>query len=739
MVQSVKLDLPKSLPIQEGSEDKNVVVLATKFILTPPQNALLCKGLNFIPTEGSNRNIVEQSRWDIQQYHRRLKLAVYFQHKEDSDPPPFTSKSTWVPPAGTLPRELSTLFEADTTYFDKNFYMSPSTPNLTSEEVVALKQLTDNKQIVIKPADKGSAVVIMDRDQYLWEGYRQLGDIKYYSRLDKPIYPDTITLVDKITQSMFDKKFINAKQQHYIRGTSEPRARLFYMLPKIHKDPSKWSKPHEIPPGRPIVSDCSSETYHTAEFIDHHLNPLSVKHASYIKDTYDFVTRIRTLHIAQGSILFTMDVNSLYTNIDTAEGIQAVKNLFRRYPDKKRPEKELLQLLEINLTRNDFEFNGEFFLQIKGTAMGKKFAPAYANIFMAEWETAALASCHKKPTHYFRFLDDVWGVWPHSMEDFDSFLLTLNSHNESISLTSVTSYDSVDFLDTTTYKGQHFQNTNTLDVKVFFKDTDTHALLFKTSYHPKHTYAGLVKSQLLRFHRICSRKEDFRQATKTLFAALYTRGYSRSFLRKSFRTFLHTKPRLVASILPFVTTYSNSTVKLVRVIKHNFQNILTNNGVLPDHNIIAAFRKNKNLQSYLVKAKIPPMTSPKVKGQETFFQHRAWVRNRWNGDVYKTQERGCPQSRNCVYLITCDKCATQYVGETGNTIKIRFAQHKYNIIRKKETQTPLVAHFLLHGWQSVRARVLEANSDWTATLRRRCEKRWITKLDTVHPRGLNER
>lgn len=48
----------------------------------------------------------------------------------------------------------------------------------------------------------------------------------------------------------------------------------------------------------------------------------------------------------------------------------------------------------------------EFFLQIKGTATGKKIAPAYADIFMAEWETGALNKCDKKPLHYFRYLNE---------------------------------------------------------------------------------------------------------------------------------------------------------------------------------------------------------------------------------------------------------------------------------------------------------------------------------------------
>ncbi len=57
-----------------------------------------------------------------------------------------------------------------------------------------------------------------------------------------------------------------------------------------------------------------------------------------------------------------------------------------QYPDPKRPDNYILKLLEINLTKNYFEFNSKYYLQVKGTAMGKRFAPSYTNIFMAKWE-----------------------------------------------------------------------------------------------------------------------------------------------------------------------------------------------------------------------------------------------------------------------------------------------------------------------------------------------------------------
>ena len=98
-------------------------------------------------------------------------------------------------------------------------------------------------------------------------------------------------------------------------------------------------------------------------------------------------------------------------------------------------------------------------------------------------------------------------------------------------------------------KGHDFIQTRPLDIKVFFKETDTHALLCKTSFHPRHTYAGLVKSQLLRFHSICTKQADSIAATKVLFTALSTRGYCRSFLREVLKTFKNTKRKWVYSHL----------------------------------------------------------------------------------------------------------------------------------------------------------------------------------------------
>ena len=87
--------------------------------------------------------------------------------------------------------------------------------------------------------------------------------------------------------------------------------------------------------------------------------------------------------IPDNSILVTMDVRSLYTNTPNKEGIEAVKR-------KNIGTRIVSTFLRLVLTLNNFVFNSQNYLQIKGCAMSTKCAPSYANIFMV---------CLKKDTY----------------------------------------------------------------------------------------------------------------------------------------------------------------------------------------------------------------------------------------------------------------------------------------------------------------------------------------------------
>ncbi|CAL8311171.1 unnamed protein product [Gadus morhua 'NCC'] len=162
-------------------------------------------------------------------------------------------------------------------------------------------------------------------------------------------------------------------------------------------------------------------------------------------------------------------------------------------------------------------------------------------------------------------------------------------------------------------------------------------------------------------------------AVKVLFTALAARGYSRSARRTSIRTLREIKPPVVGPRLPFVTTYSPSSLLLTRHVKTNFARLIDNTALLRNHGVIAAYRKNKNLRDILVRAKLRPLSEPRSTRRAEFFLFRPWVRNPHNGDVFRTQRHSGPATKNCVYLIHCLTCEVQYVGAVRKNVVTRSA------------------------------------------------------------------
>lgn len=400
-----------------------------------------------------------------------------------------------------------------------------------------MKKLIRNKNIIIKPADKGSSLIIMNKDNYLEEANRQFNNKLHYRRIQTTVAKESILTLNKILVHLHYGGFMTKKHFEYLKpNAKDHRERRFYLLPKIHKKKQKWPK-ENMPQGRPVVSDCNSETYRAAELLDNFLNPLSQKHNSYIKDTNDFLQKIRNIKVPEGAHLITLDVCALYTNIPHEKGIEAVKNILKKYPEVGRPDSYILELLKLQLEGNDFEFNGDFYLQTWGTSMGKRFSPSYANIFLAQEEEKALEKCPLKPMSYLRFLDDIFIIWQHPIDKFQDFLTIFNNIHETLKFEATMHPDSIDFLDVTIFKGPCFHTTGYLDTRMFFKKTDTHELLHTNSYHPKHTFKSIVHSQLLRYDRICNNFKDFLEARNTLYSSLKNRGYHPTFLRNCYRNF----------------------------------------------------------------------------------------------------------------------------------------------------------------------------------------------------------
>ena len=184
------------------------------------------------------------------------------------------------------------------------------------------------------------------------------------------------------------------------------------------------------------------------QFVDYHLQPLVHKLPSFVKDTNDFLNKLLTIgNLPADSLLVTLGVSSLYTNIPHNEGINACDHFLRTRPHNNIPTGTLCDLIRMILTMNNFSFNDNHYLQIHGTAMGTKMAPSFANLFLGTFEANALKNAPFNPHTWFRYIDDIFMIWTEGLDNLKIFIDYLNHIHPSIKFTSSHSSTNVSFLD----------------------------------------------------------------------------------------------------------------------------------------------------------------------------------------------------------------------------------------------------------------------------------------------------
>ncbi len=169
----------------------------------------------------------------------------------------FRSTSTWNPTQSH--KNIDTFATVNFSQINKIPPVKPKFHNLTKAEKQAIVELVENKHILIKPADKGAGVVVMNTRDYIFEAKRQL-----YSNAYKPSNKEFLqyanlevlkTLFNMLTTGSIDKR------RHKYLSCTSPKPGKFYLLPKIHK----LKLP---PPGRPIVSQIGSPTEKISGYLE---------------------------------------------------------------------------------------------------------------------------------------------------------------------------------------------------------------------------------------------------------------------------------------------------------------------------------------------------------------------------------------------------------------------------------------------------------------------------------------
>jgi len=209
-----------------------------------------------------------------------------------------------------------------------------------------------------------------------------LSDKDTYSVLDTSNTNNIKQQADKILHKLYRKNYITFKQLKNLTGYTAVD-HVFYGIPKIHK-------PNV--PLRPIVSQINGPTYQLNKYL-HELLLVAEAVIPYLfKDTTAFLNTIQKhKHVPYPTLLVTMDVVSLYTNIPHDEAINYIteqyQNTLKLWSTfnttvKQIPVHYFKEILTFCLSNCEFSFNNIIYKQNYGLPMGEPAAVRVANIFM---------------------------------------------------------------------------------------------------------------------------------------------------------------------------------------------------------------------------------------------------------------------------------------------------------------------------------------------------------------------
>ena len=373
--------------------------------------------------------------------------------------------------------------------------------------------------------------------------------------------------------------------------------------------------------------------------------------------------------------LFSFDVTSLFTNVPIDEAVDVIhrklteeeeEDLVERTP---LPAERIAELLQLCLKSTYFSYNGEFYEQRQGAAMGSPVSAVVANLYMEFFEELALQSAPSRPRFWKRYVDDTCCIM--EKDEVEPLLNHLNSVRTTIKFTMELERDgSLPFLDTKLTR----REGGALDVTVFRKPTHTDRYLHFSSHHPASAKRAAVRSLFDRARNVTLRKENLREEEDHLTTTFKQNGYPLPFIRAISSSIQEPptppeeesdeepddegsqederKPPL--AVIPYVSGVSER----IRKACEKF-------------NLRVVFKSGPTLRSLFTKVK-DPLPKEKLAG--------------------------------VVYQIPC-QCGKVYVGETQRRLETRVKEHR-DACNKGDTWKSAIAE---HQWDQ------QHQVDWDAT------------------------
>ena len=680
------------------------------YVLKEDEKAVLLKGLKFCPTPKSVDN--DEFAADINAYCRRLRLCEFFDDEATNDNSLVRQASSWQPNCGrdeNLDSVINFLVSSSENLIKCNNYKGCRRSNVSKTEWGALETLKHSKMI-IKQADKGSAIVLMNSNFYKEKILDLLNDQDTYKVIPHNM---DITIINKI--KLFSKKYkdqLTKEEAKYIYDFNYSTSN-FYGLPKIHKSRIVKNAVNDLRSEiisvrepvdlklRPIVAGPSCPTHKLSHLVDLILHPYVRYVEANIKNSVELINKL-PVTLNEDDTFLTIDVSSLYTSITHELGVEAVAYFINKYPEIQSSFSVTLivDAVTLILKNNTFVFNGTNYIQTKGTAMGTKFAPNYATLTLGFLEirlfhvltvnlghttASIIKSC------YYRYLDDVFCIWNLKFGPDSLVVDLLNSLNKNLSFINDQKGDTVSFLDINIIKTIN----NDIETDIHYKETDSKQYLDYKSNHPRYVKNNIPYNLARRICTIVSNNKVKIQRLIELFDYLVKRNYPVNIIKEGLlkawkipqaNLRQETKKQENENLIPFIVTNNKNLPSMTNIVKQSFNVLKCSSSLktkLKNKKVIISKRQPPNLRTILTKARFNENTeqatvkkckNAKCKLCKIIIEGNNFHFSSVNLTFTIKTNMNC-NVKYCIYAILCSNCKYTYIGETKD-FRLRTNLHR---------------------------------------------------------------
>ena len=299
----------------------------------------------------------------------------------------------------------------------------------------------------------------------------------------------------------------------------------------------------------------------------------------------------------------------LHPNIPHEAGSKALREVLDKREQHSIPTSELIWMPDFVLKNSYLEFNGQIKQQISGTAIGTKFAPPYACLFMDKTETAFLETQELQSLAWFRCIDDIFLIWTHGEKDLQTFLHSLNEFHTDIRFKYESSKEIIAFLDL-----KVSAKNSKIITDLYVKSTDRHQYLHYLLAHPNHTKRSVVFSQTLRISRLCYCEENFIKHKAKMKSWFLKREHPEKLIsaemdKVKFSNMERKSNCKTQKGIPSVVTYHPLLKSLSSIVNNNIYLLLMDQELkttFTPHPMVS-YRSACKLSSYLNRAKLYPV------------------------------------------------------------------------------------------------------------------------------------